>query len=164
MSDEEQQEVETFDGAGDAGASHTFPQAAGLVRKGAHAMLGGFPCKVIDVSTSKTGKHGHAKCNIVGLDIFTGKKHQDLCPSSHNMNIPFVKRLDYQCLDVMDDGFVSIMLDSGDTQDDLKCKDDEMFQDLKKAFDDDKELQVTVLAACGQEMIVDWKEASNSGD
>ena len=30
--------------------------------------------QVMDVSTSKTGKHGHAKCAFVGVDIFTSKK------------------------------------------------------------------------------------------
>jgi len=35
-------------------------------------MLKGFPCKVVDYSTSKAGKHGHAKATIVGVDIFTG--------------------------------------------------------------------------------------------
>ena len=33
------------------------------------------PCKIIEITTSKTGKHGHAKANITGIDIFTGKKN-----------------------------------------------------------------------------------------
>jgi translation initiation factor 5A len=35
-------------------------------------LLKGQPCKVIEMTTSKTGKHGHAKANITGIDIFNG--------------------------------------------------------------------------------------------
>jgi len=36
-------------------------------------MIKGNPCKVSDVSTSKTGKHGHAKAYFVAIDILLGK-------------------------------------------------------------------------------------------
>jgi len=53
----------------------TYPKQAGQIRKGEYVLLKGKPCKVAEVSISKTGKHGHAKANFVGYDIFTGKKN-----------------------------------------------------------------------------------------
>lgn len=72
---------ETFEQVG-SGASQTFPQQASALRKNGFVLLKGFPCKIVDMSTSKTGKHGHAKVNITGVDIFTGKKYEDICPST----------------------------------------------------------------------------------
>ena len=37
----------------------------------------GTPLQVVVMSTSKTGKHGSAKVNLVGIDIFTAKKYEE---------------------------------------------------------------------------------------
>merc|ERR1711869_194189 len=80
----------------------------------------GRPCKCVEVSTSKTGKHGHAKAHIVAIDIFNGKKLEDLCPTSHNLEVPFVKRTEYQVLSAdPDSGEVSLLQEDGTTKDDL---------------------------------------------
>merc|ERR1719449_194360 len=109
---------ETFEG-GDAGASDTYPMQAGEIRKGSHLMIKGHPCKCIEVSTSKTGKHGHAKAHIVALDIFTGKKYEDLSPTSHNVSVPFVKRDEYTLMDIGGDGNVSLLDADGNAKEDL---------------------------------------------
>merc|ERR1740138_2007436 len=166
-------EGETFETT-DAGASDTFPQQAGEIRKGSHLMIKGHPCKCIEVSTSKTGKHGHAKAHIVALDIFTGKKYEDLCPCSHNLEVPFVKRTEYQLLTAdADSGEVSLLLEDGGTKDDLNLPDrvtiGEPTEDDKKISKDlvdemekgDKSVIVAVLAACGVEKIVGFKLTDN---
>lgn len=71
------------------------------LRKNGFVVIKNRPCKIVDMSTSKTGKHGHAKVHLVAIDIFTGKKLEDLSPSTHNMNVPVVKRNEYTlvCVD-----------------------------------------------------------------
>merc|ERR1711879_305754 len=104
--------------SGDSGASHVYPQQAGELRKGSHVMIKGHPCKVAEVTSSKTGKHGHAKCHIVALDIFTSKKYEDLCPAGHNIEVPFVKRTELQLLTAdATTGEVSLLLENGETKD-----------------------------------------------
>merc|ERR1712057_66547 len=153
-------------GSGDAGAAHTKPMEAGQVRKGGFIMIKGKPCKVVDVSTSKTGKHGHAKCHFVATNIFTNKKQEELCPATHNIDVPFVTRKDYQVMDIGDEadgGYLSLMDEEGNTREDLvlpsmvdganeddkKCA--QMLKDYFEAGDCD--VCATVLRACKTEKI-----------
>lgn len=85
----------TFDSA-DAGASTTYPMQCSALRKNGFVVIKNRPCKIVDMSTSKTGKHGHAKVHLVATDIFTNKKYEDLSPSTHNMDVPHVSRREYQ--------------------------------------------------------------------
>ena len=38
-------------------------------------MINGHACKITDVEVITTGKHGHTKCHITGVDIFDGTSH-----------------------------------------------------------------------------------------
>lgn len=151
MSDDE----ETFDAVG-AGASETFPMQCSALRKSGHVMIKGRPCKIVEMSTSKTGKHGHAKVHLVALDIFTGKKLEDICPSTHNMDVPHVKRKEYQLNDI-DEDFLNLMDDNGDTREDIKLPEGELGEEIKSKHDAGESLLVSILTACGEEMAVGVK-------
>lgn len=110
------------------------------------------------MSTSKTGKHGHAKVHIVGADIFTGKKLEDISPSTHNVDVPNVIRTDYQLLDI-DDDFLSLMTQEGNTKDDVKVPQGELGEKIKSEFDEGKDLIITVVMAMGEEQVMALKDA-----
>lgn len=150
MADMEEHEFQSAD----SGASATYPMQCSALRKNGFVMLKGRPCKIVEMSTSKTGKHGHAKVHMVGLDIFTGKKCEDICPSTHNMDVPFVKRDDYQLMDISDDGFLTLMGDGGELREDLKLPDGEIGQQLRSEFDAGREILCTVLKSCGEECVI----------
>jgi len=146
---------ETFEG-GDSGAAETFPQQCSALRKNGYVVIKGRPCKIVEMSTSKTGKHGHAKVHLVGIDVFTGKKYEDICPSTHNMNVPNVTRQDYQLVDIVD-GFLHLMESSGDMKEDLKVPDDDCGKEIRQKYDNGENFEITVMSAMGEEKAVGTK-------
>jgi translation initiation factor 5A len=163
MSDSEE-EQEVFESTG-ADASLTKPIRAGEVKKGKIVLLKGFPCKVIEMTTSKTGKHGHAKANITGIDIFTGKKYEEISPTSHNMEEPVVSTSVFMLTDVSEDGFATLMNeDSGETREDLMVPDQdspnpELGEQIRKALADSKDVHVTVTKSMKTECITSFRTA-----
>merc|ERR1711981_196115 len=105
---------ETFEAAGAAGAL-TYPIQCSALRKNGYAMLKGHPCKIVD--------------------IFDGKKYEDMSPSTHNMEVPNVSRIEYNLIDVTEEGYLSLMDDSGDVRDDLHCNHDPaLLDEIKSKF------------------------------
>jgi len=144
-----------------AGASKTYPQQCSALRKNGHVVIKGHPCKIVEMSTSKTGKHGHAKVHLVGIDIFTGKKYEDICPSTHNMDVPNVNRSDYEVTDI-EDGFLTLMNDSGETREDIKLPAGDLGQEIQSRFEKGENFMVTVVSCMGQEHVLATKNKTTS--
>ncbi|XP_061777379.1 eukaryotic translation initiation factor 5A-1 [Nerophis ophidion] len=142
--------------SGESGASATYPMQCSALRKNGYVVLKGRPCKIVEMSTSKTGKHGHAKVNLTGIDIFTQKKYEDMCPSTHNMDVPAIKRLDYQLLNITE-GFMCLMNDSGELREDLRVPDNDLGKEIELKFEQGEEFVVTVMSAMGEESAVATK-------
>lgn len=60
------------------------------------------------------------------------------------MDVPHVKREDYQLTDIADDGYLTLMTDAGDLREDLKLPDGDLGAQLRSEFDSGKELLVSV--------------------
>ena len=76
------------------------PIKAGQIKKGMFvllrekfALLRERPCRVTEITCALTGKHGGPKCHFYGIDIFTGKRIEDLESSKRNMYLPFVSKV-----------------------------------------------------------------------
>ncbi len=149
----------------DAGASDSFPVECGTIKKGSYMVFENRPCKVVAYSTAKTGKHGHAKAKITGIDIFTGKKYEDSVPTSHTVLVPNIKRSQYTALDVDADGYLTLMTKEGQTRQDIKLPDDteedqKFAERIKEALTEGREIVLTVLESMKIEKVVEMNEAT----
>ena len=126
-------------------------------------VFSGRPCKVVGYTTAKTGKHGHAKANITGIDIFTGKKYEDSLPTSHNVEVPNIKRTPYTAIDVDADGYLTLMDKQGSTRQDLKLPDDteddqKLSERIREALTEGREIILTVLESMKIEKVVEMSD------
>ncbi|KAI1265779.1 eukaryotic translation initiation factor 5A-2 [Xylariaceae sp. FL1019] len=150
-----------------ADASATFPMQCSALRKNGFVCIKNRPCKIVDMSTSKTGKHGHAKVHLVGIDIFTAKKYEELCPSTHNMNVPNIKTTTHTVLMIEDD-FMQLMDDkSGDITQHIKVPEGDLGNAIRSKVEeaeDGVEVHVTTKASMGEEHCVQlegWNANNN---
>jgi len=147
-----------------SGASETFPQQCSALRKNGFVVIKGKACKIVEMTTSKTGKHGHAKVHMVGIDIFTGKKCEDICPSTHNMQVPNVLRKEFEVVDITEDGYFSLMSEDSEMRDDLKITENcshsgvEQIRELvAQAEASGERVIATVWKALGEEVVKELK-------
>ncbi|HIE37291.1 TPA: translation initiation factor IF-5A, partial [Candidatus Geothermarchaeota archaeon] len=52
----------------------------GALKKGSYVIIDGEPCKVIEITKSKKGKHGSAQARVVAIGIFDGVKRSVVGP------------------------------------------------------------------------------------
>lgn len=127
-------------------------------------MIKGHPCKVLSISVSKTGKHGHAKCNFTATDIFTGKKYEDMIPSTHGTTVPIVNRTEWEIIDI--DGDELTLMDEGGVQKtdlNLPTYPESLANDIRDAWNGgENSVMVSVQSAVGIEQIIAYKKEVHS--
>ena len=69
----------------------------GEIKKGSTMIIDGAPCKIVAVSTSKPGKHGHAKHRIEGVGLIDGKKRQ-IVMAGGDVEVPIIEKRTAQVL------------------------------------------------------------------
>ena len=127
-------------------------------------MIKGKPCKVLSISVSKTGKHGHAKCNFTAVDIFTGKKLEDMIPSTHGTMVPIVTKTEWEVIDI-DGDELTLMDEGGNQKTDLNLPSfpETLADEIREAWSGgENQVMVSVQAAVGIEQVIGFKKDSSS--
>jgi translation initiation factor 5A len=81
----------------------TKPASVGGLQKGDYVVMEGVACKVMDVQTSKTGKHGHAKVRFSGIGLIDQKKRVVVLPAHDNCDVPIIEKKGAQVLSINGD-------------------------------------------------------------
>ena len=86
----------------------TVQKDVGSLQKGNYVILDGVASIVVNVTTSKSGKHGHAKVRMDAVGIIDGKKRQVVMPGHDKVDCPIIEKKTAQVLSV-NNGVANVM-------------------------------------------------------
>ncbi len=70
------------------------------LKEGRYVIIEDIPCKIVNIESSKPGKHGAAKMRVTGINIFGGEKKTLLTPSDADVEVPLVERKNAQIVSI----------------------------------------------------------------
>ncbi len=70
------------------------------LKVGRYMLIDDSPCKIVDITMSKPGKHGEAKGRIVAIGIFDNQKHSVVYPVKHKVKVPMIVKKNAQVLSI----------------------------------------------------------------
>ena len=82
---------------------HTKLASVGSLTKGSYIVVDGAACKVVSTATSRPGKHGHAKVNLMAVGLIDKKKRNLVLPGHDNVEVPIIEKKTAQVLSINGD-------------------------------------------------------------
>jgi translation initiation factor 5A len=70
------------------------------LKVGRYMLIDDAPCKIVEITMSKPGKHGEAKGRIVAIGIFDNQKRSVVYPVKHKVKVPIIEKKNAQVLSV----------------------------------------------------------------
>ncbi|WP_457554498.1 translation initiation factor IF-5A [Candidatus Pyrohabitans sp.] len=102
------------------------------IKVGKYVVIDGEPCRVVSYTTAKTGKHGHAKANVVGIGIFDGVKRTLVAPVDAKVEFPIIDKRVAQVLAIMGDTVQLMDMETYETFETAVPPPDELEGELKE--------------------------------
>ncbi len=85
---------------------------ARTLKEGRYVLIDEEPCTIVNITTSKPGKHGAAKARIEGIGVFDSQKRTAVQPVTAKLYVPVIERRSGQVLSVSGD--IAQIMDMGD--------------------------------------------------
>ena len=85
------------------------------LKPGKMCVIDGEPCKVLDITCSKPGKHGGAKARIDVVGIFDKRRRSVVKPASTEIDVPIVEKKTGQVVAITGDSVQIMDLENYET-------------------------------------------------
>lgn len=108
-------------------------EVAGNLRVGSFVIIDGEPCRVVEISKAKTGKHGSAKANITAVGLLTKSKKVLVVPVDTQVEVPIIEKRVGQVIADLGDRFQVMDIETFD-----------VFEISKDLLDEDLRGKITV--------------------
>jgi len=68
------------------------PAEVGSLKVGSYVIIDNEPCRIVDYSKSKPGKHGSAKARVVAMGVFDNVKRSFVKPVDAQAEVPVIEK------------------------------------------------------------------------
>jgi len=74
------------------------PAEVGSLKVGSYVIIDNEPCRIVDYSKSKPGKHGSAKARVVAMGVFDNVKRSFVKPVDAQAEVPIIEKRNGQVI------------------------------------------------------------------
>jgi translation initiation factor 5A len=67
-------------------------EVVGNLKVGSFVVIDGEPCRVVEISKAKTGKHGSAKATVTAIGLFSKSKKVFVAPVDTQVEVPIIEK------------------------------------------------------------------------
>lgn len=139
------------------------------IKKGSYILLReNHVCKVVELNKSKPGKHGSAKTSVIALDVFSGKKYEEIF-CTHKAEVPEVRKVELEVVALSDDSHLTLRKKDGTLhprrvalETEEEADDDSVSAKIRSLLRAGKPVIVQLMQTMGREKVVMAREKVSS--
>jgi translation initiation factor 5A len=103
------------------------PVDVGSLKTGSYVLVDNEPCRIVDFTKSKPGKHGSAKARVVTIGVFDGLKRSFVKPVNARVEMPLIEKKPGQVIAIL--------------RNSIQIMDLETYEVFETSFPEDKKLK-----------------------